>query len=177
MSDTTRAQVVDAVDLLNDFIGDCVASVMVLRTYAVGLQAKPNDGTALVALHKMCISYIVLTLYKWIEFYRKYQRVIPQELLNECKELTKKLERKDIIAFRHKCIGHIWDDEQGRPLFNTEIMDRLNKIIDNNLDAFLNWVHDPKGSVYPTTIVSIVETLRDALARRHQIDPKEIIER
>ncbi|MGC2457949.1 MAG: hypothetical protein WA435_08135 [Gallionellaceae bacterium] len=177
MSKDFRLQAVDAVDLLNDFVGDCVAGVMVLRSYQAGLKRHQNGGTALVAIHKMCISYIVLTLFKWLEFHEKYKSVIPDQHKKACKNLYKLLEQKGIRPFRHKCIGHIWDDDLKRPLFNSEIMTRLDNIIDNDLDKFLNWINDPTGNVYPNTVVSIVETLRDSLVQEHKIHENEIIKR
>ena len=74
-------------------------------------------------------------------------------------------------------MGHIWDNAKERPLVHSEIVARLNQITGNDLGRFLRWVNDPDGNVYPATVVSIVEAIRDAIMRQHSISPDEFIER
>lgn len=174
MDSNNRAIAIQAVDVLNDFIGDCVASVMVLNEYVQILSGKKEQETALIAIHKMCLSYLVITLNKWLEFYDKYHSIIPSHLHNECKELTKDLKRRQVNEFRNKCVGHIWDKKNKRPLYNSEINESLNAIIGTSLSEFLNWVNNPYGNHYPNTVVSIIETVRNELAENYSISYEEI---
>jgi len=64
MSDTDRKRVLDAVDILNDFIGDLITGVMVFREYSRELKAGRITMVQMVPIQKMCISHLVLTLSK-----------------------------------------------------------------------------------------------------------------
>ncbi len=172
-----RQKAIDAVDILNDFIGDLITGVMVLRVYIGEDKAGRMIIKQMVSLQKMCLSYIVLTLAKWLEFYDKYQSFIPNEHRNEVRVLNKRLKDMRIKEFRNKCIGHIWDNDYKRPLMHSEIMKRLNVIIENNLEEFLRWVNDPQNNVYPNTIISIVESIRDSVISKYRIKGSEVINR
>ncbi|MBU2875937.1 hypothetical protein [Marinobacter salexigens] len=174
MDYSKRNRAVHAIDLLNDFVGDCVASVMVLHEYRRILHGDEEQITALVAIQKMCLSYLILTLNKWLEFYDKYSAIIPDELRVECKALTKTLRQKKVNQFRNKCIGHIWDKTNQRPLHNSEINENLDIIVGDDLEGFLDWANNPKGNVYPNTFLSIVEELRNRLMKDYNCSYEEI---
>jgi len=57
-------------------------------------------------------------------------------------------------------------------------MQKLELLSGGTLGNFLLWVNDPEGgNVYPNTVVSIVEGLRDTLVAEHQITVEEVIAR
>ncbi len=177
MKDLTRKDAVDATDILNDFIGDLVAGVMVLIEYRAILLNDPAQKDALVAIQKMCLSHLILTLYKWLEFYEKYHSLFDGELKAECKELTKRIKSRNIDAFRNKCVGHIWDKEKKRPMYNSEIDKYLNKIMLNDIQKFLLWLNNPRGNKYPESVVSIIEKCRENIVKKHDINHEEIMQR
>ena len=174
MSATERNRAVEAVDILNDFIGDCVASVNVFSDYSEKFK---SNNTALVVIYRLCMSYLLLTLDKWLEFYDRYHKLIPADLHGECKQLTKELRSRNIEDFRNTCVGHVWNKKKKRPLYNSEIDAALERITKGDIPGFLKWVNDPSNNVFPATIVSIVETLKDRLSEEHKIDYAEIIKR
>jgi hypothetical protein len=179
MNDSKKRQTaIEAVDVLNDFISDCITPVNVYKNYFQYIIQKIDDinvrNNLLVSINRMCMSYLILTLDKWIEFYDRYNKIIPSDLHSECKNLKKELVAKDIRGFRHKHIGHIWDKKSKRPLYNSEIIHRFNEITQNDVEGFLKWVNDPSDNVFPKTVVSIVETVRDRLAQSFNIDYNEI---
>jgi hypothetical protein len=45
------------------------------------------------------------------------------------------------------------------------------------MPGFLNWIDNLTSNEYPSTVISIVETLRDALMYQYSISPDEIINR
>ena len=47
----------------------------------------------------------------------------------------------------------------------------------NGFEEFLKWVNDPNCNTYPATVVSIVETIRDAIMAQHSITPDAFIKR
>ena len=42
---------------------------------------------------------------------------------------------------------------------------------------FLRWINNHSANICPVTVVSIVETLRDAIMARYSIEPEEFINR
>lgn len=178
MNDSKKRQtVIEAVDVLTDFISDCITPVNVYKYHFKYIQ-KIDDisvrNNLSVSINRMCMSYLILTLEKWIEFYDRYNKIIPSDLHSACKNLTKEIVAKDIRGFRNKHIGHIWDNKSKRPLYNSEILHRFNEITKNDVEGFLKWVNDPSNNVFPKTVVSIVETVRDRLAQSFNIDYNEI---
>ena len=173
MDSGNRELALQAVGLLNGFIGDCVTSVKILHEYHA-LMADNAEQETLLPVHKMCLSSLVLTLYKWLEFYDKYHIIIPDRLYGECRELTKDLTRRKIYDFRHTCLGHIWDKKNNRPLYNSELIERLNDIAGEDLFSFLDWISSPHRNQFPDTVVSIIETLRNELAASYSIAPREV---
>ncbi len=171
----TESLLCHAADTLNDLVGDFVSGVMLLRGYHA--QAANIDKDVIVTVHKMCLSHLVLGLAKFQEFNKRFCKVIPSEHRGDAKGLVRKIEEKGIVDFRNKCVGHIWDNAKERPLVHSEIVARLNQITGNDLGRFLRWVNDPDGNIYPATVVSIVEAIRDAIMRQHSISPDEFIER
>jgi len=177
MSDHVREKAVDAADLLNDFIGDLVGATNLLRCWNTKFQQGEVPESTMVNVQKICISHLVLTLHKFVEFYDRFLSIIPLEHRNACKALRSKIKEKEIEEFRHKCIGHIWDKDQKRPLMQSEIMDRLTRIAGDDMPGFLNWITTPTADQFPSTVVSIVDTVREELMSKYSISPGEFIQR
>lgn len=175
MSNNTREKAVEAAHLLNDLIGDFVVAVVTFKEYQNRLKDKPEWANGLVAANKMCLSYIILSFAKWIEFYSKYHRLFDGDLHKTCKELTKTLTDRGVKNFRNRCIGHVLDKKTKSPLFPSEVNKELMEIIGEDLESFSNWVHDVNGDIYPETVASIVEEARDFLAEKFDISHQEIM--
>jgi hypothetical protein len=90
---------------------------------------------------------------------------------------VREIKQKGMVEFRNKCVGHIWDTNLHRPLIHSEIMTRLNRLTGGNLAGFLDWINNPMANTFPSTVVSIIETVRDALMSQHGITQDEIINR
>jgi hypothetical protein len=133
--------------------------------------------TVMVSVQKICVSHLVLGLSKFTEFYKQFRRVIPSEYVGTCKALAAEIERKGVVKFRNKCVGHIWDDEQQRPLIHSEILTRIAQVTGGDMPGFLNWINNPEVNEFPSTVVSVVETVRDALRSKYSISSDEIINR
>jgi hypothetical protein len=131
----------------------------------------------MVSIQRICLSHTALALCKFTEFYDRFKTVIPTEHCDVCKALVREIADRGVVEFRNKCVGHIWDKEQNRPLVHSEIMVKLDRMTKNNFGEFLKWINDPSGNIYPRTVVSIVETVRDSLARQYSLTPNEIIAR
>ncbi|HZR04535.1 MAG TPA: hypothetical protein VFA61_01750 [Candidatus Udaeobacter sp.] len=177
MSDHVREKAVHAADILNDLIGDLVGGTMLFRYWITEFQAGRVPETLMVNVQKICVSHLVLGLFKFTEFYQRFNQVIPQEHSETCKALLAEINRKGAAEFRNKCVGHIWDNEQQRPLIQSEIMTRLDRLTGGDMPGFLNWINKPTPDESPSTVVTVVETVRDALMSEYSISSDEFIDR
>lgn len=172
-----RARAVDAADVLNDFLGDFVTGVMVFREYAAHLQRGKLHLMQMVPIQKMCLSNIVLAFAKFEEFWQHYSDVVPALHRDACKQILKEIRERKITDFRNQCVGHIWNKQKGRPLSHSEVMSALGVMMKKDFPAFLKWINNPGSNHYPNTVVSVVETVRDAICTEHGINPEELIGR
>lgn len=174
MGGNERERAIEAVDILTDLIADCIAPVNVFRGYLLRWKDDETKQSHLTAVYRLCMSQVILSLYKWVEFYEKYHDLIPEDMRNECKMLLKRIKVRDTEYFRNSCIGHIWNKEKNRPLLNSEIEGLLKGITLGHVGKFMKWVNDPETNSYLTTVVSIVETLRDKISATYCISYDEI---
>lgn len=177
MSTIDRKSAIDAVDLLNDLVGDISTGVMVFREYDQQYRAGHLTFPMMVGIQKMCFSHIILSLTKWLEIYKKYHFLFPPEAVTVCRNLNKVINQRKILNFRNVCIGHIWNKKTQSPLFLSEIMSRLEIIAGGNLTEFLKWLNNPEGNIYPNTVVSIIVKIRDKIVVKYKIKPDEVINR
>jgi len=172
-----RITAIDALDVLNDLIGDLIAGTNVFIDYRQRLIQGGFSEEQLSAVQKMCFSHLALSFCKLIEFYKRYHRLVPENHREVLKNLNAEIRRRGVRDFRNKVAGHIWDKKLQRPLRHSEIMLQLNSVIGKHADDFLYWINNPKNNTYPETIVSVVETIRDSIAKEYVIDPAEVINR
>ncbi len=172
-----RDTAIDAVDVLNDLIADLIAGTNVFRDYRQRLKSGQIRVEQMSAVQKMCFSHLALSFCKLLEFWEHYQKVVPDAHRKDLRELNTEIRRRGAKDFRNKVAGHIWDKKHQRPVRHSEIMAYLDGLIGKHADSFLNWVNNLESNPYPETIVSVVETIRDGIAREHAIDPSEILKR
>ena len=177
MCETDRKRALDAVDILNDFKGDLITGVMVLREYSQELNTGQISMVQMVPIQKMCVSHLVLTFSKWLEFYDRYHGLVPDEYREEIKKKNRILNDKKVRQFRNIVVGHLWDKDKKRPLVLSEIMPKLEAIMGPKPSDFFKWVSNPDNNQYPETLISVVEKVRDVLMSKYSITPQEVIER
>ena len=90
------------------------------------------------------------------------------------KSQKKKFKKKGIINFRNKYVGHIWDNDNQRPLLKEEIDEYLEKIIGENESAFIEWVNNPKANNFPNTVVSITEEARQTIVDKYNLKESDL---
>jgi hypothetical protein len=171
-----RKRALDAVAVLNDLIGDLVTGTMSHRMFVKSFNDGKITEAQMVGIQKMCLSHLALALCKCKEFWERYHDLVVEEYRLEFTGLLKELSRRNVIDFRNRYAGHIWDKKKHRPLFNSEVMSYFDSFsADRSLYTFLDWLNKPNGNEFPSTVVSIVESLRDALQNKYSIQPEEII--
>ena len=177
MTDPLREKAVHAVDTLNDLVGDLVGGTMLFREWDMHFKAGRVPEMLMVNVQKICISHLVLGLCKFVEFYERFHQVIPSKHRETCKALVRDIKGRGVVEFRNKCVGHIWDTDQQRPLIHSEILTRLSRLTNGDMSGFLSWINNLNENEFPSTVVSVVETVRDALMSDQSITPDEIIHR
>jgi hypothetical protein len=169
-----RVHAIEATRFLNEFIGD-----LVLGSRAMGwldaptLQPKVTEEFKVI-MHRMCVWHLIATLSKWQEVYDCYHEVFPEDVRKASRDLRKELERRGVRDFRNTVVGHILDKKTKRPICKAELDAKLNKIFNGNYDGFLLWVNTPGGNLFPSTVVSIVEQIRDRITQEYSITPAEL---
>ncbi len=75
MADSSRDKAIDAVDILNDLIGDLSVGTRVL----MDCRARRREFTVeqMSAVQKMCLSHLVLGFAKLLEFWKRYHDTVP----------------------------------------------------------------------------------------------------
>jgi hypothetical protein len=178
VTDSQRALALDAVDALNDLVGDLVAGTRVLADYHRLHKAGSVDLEQMSAVQKMCLSHLVLAFAKLLEFWEHYHQLVPDEHRSTLKELNATLRRRGADEFRNTVAGHIWDRKLQRPLHHSEVMSKLDKLVDGAaLADFLRWINNTDGNAHPATVVGVIEAVRDSLVTRHAIEVSEVIDR
>ena len=177
MTNTDREAAVDAVDTLNDLIGDLVAGTRVLSDYIQGHKANQVAPQQMVAVQKMCLSHLVLGLNKISEFWERYHQCVPPAFRAEVKSLNRDLKAKQVSELRNGVVAHVWDRKLQRARRHSEIMAQLDVMIGGDMGDFLRWINNPNDNAYPKTVLSVVEGVRDAIAEQHAITPGEIVDR
>ena len=171
----SRDFLIHAVDVLNDLITDFITGTNVLRHF-IDLRAKKELGDEhMVGVQKMCLSHLILGAAKYDEFYERFHQAIPDSHRIAAKKLLREIHARGLISFRNKVVGHIWDNERGRPLLLSEITAELQAMSNNDISTFLNWFNDPRKD--KDSITSLVESIRGSIMEIHGITPDEAINR
>ena len=101
----------------------------------------------------------------------------PPGIRDELNKHLKRVRKSGVEDFRNKVAGHIWDRNARRPLRQSEVNEMLQALMGGTADEFLDWLNDMGQNPYPTTVLSVVEHLRDWLMATHNIDQTEILHR
>lgn len=172
-----RNRILDAVDVLNDLVGDLVTGTNVLREYQALNVAGKIHGDLLPGIRRMCVSHIVLSCCKFIEFYDHFHDLLPENQRAAAKALRREFNTRGMTSFRNKVVGHIWDNNQGRPLQLSEITQQLQVMMKNDVTEFLDWINRLESGVQPDTVAATVEEIRNSLIASHTVSPDEAIRR
>jgi hypothetical protein len=119
------------------------------------------------AVRRMYISYLLLALQKFSEFYVKYSRLLPEPQKSRCGAIQKELARRKVRELRNTFIGHILHKKTRRPISNAEIDAAFNSATDNDVAAFLRWIHISGNTTSGNTIVGALESAHAQLRKIH----------
>ena len=168
-----KEKAIEACRILNEFVLDLITGVKCIELFeSPAVQAKASQETNL-GMTRLCFFHLIITLSKWIEFYNKYQSLLPNKNRKVCKNLKKEIEKREIGLFRNKFVGHIWDKDCDRPLTKEESDAYIVKINGGDKAAFLGRINK-LNAPYPTTVVSISERVRDELEKQYSLTHRDL---
>ena len=171
----TKERAIEACWLLNDFGGDLIVATRSFEYFdKPEFKAKFSDQ-ALRIFNKMADSFLFVTLAKWMEFYKRYHLLIPEDAKPICKRLRNELARRGVKEFRDGVVGHIWSKKHNRPILPREIDELNRKITQGNPRAFLKWINDPSNNRLDTTIVGAIEGVQDAIKEKWSLSEQDLL--
>lgn len=159
----------DACWILEYLIHDLIVAHQLYDLFGdIGKRATVQPETE-KAVRRMYISYLLLGLDKFHEFYSKYSWLVPKAPKHRCREIQKELTRRRIRDLRHTFIGHVLNKNTGRPISNAEIDAAFNAATENDVTAFLRWIHVSGNVTSPNTVVGALEAVHAELRKLHGI--------
>ena len=169
-----KSKAIEACRILNDILGDLVVGTRTIDIYSMPSISSQMSEKLEVGVTRLCIFHLIISLHKYIQFYKHYKNIIPEEARVSCKELMKILIGKKIPEFRNKVVGHIWDNAKKAPITEVEHDYYTELICGNDLKSFLLWINNPQKSTDSVTVVFIVEQTRNMIAEKYRIQGGEV---
>lgn len=170
--DRTRA--IEAYQILNDLIGDIVVSTRTIKIYESKKYKPLMTAVYKIAVTRLCVFQIVLSLNKILEFNRHYRSFVPNEMSDCWKIMIKEINSRGVKKFRNTLVGHIWNKQTKRPISNKEHNEFENQLYRGDFNGFLLWINNPNDNTFPKTFISIVETAKKKIAEDYKIVDSEI---
>ena len=172
----SRQKAVEAWHLLNYFVGDLVVATRGFEVLSPEVLPAPLPRGVQAGFNRMCYSHLFVTLSKFVEFYKRYKAMIPDDCRQPWKAAQQQLVDRGVVDFRNKYVGHIWDRDTGRPLTVAEVTSRLEGIVGGDEVEFLHWINHGPDNVFPRTVISIAEHTRDRIAYEYSLTESELLE-
>ena len=170
-----KTKAIEACRILNDILCDLVVGTRTIDLYSHPQISSQMSTSLETGVTRLCLFHLIISLNKYIEFYKHYKNIIPEEARTPCKELVKQISAKNIPEFRNKVAGHIWDRDKKRPITQEENDIYINNICGGDLKSFLFWVNNPERNMYPVNIVALVEQTRDMIAEKYNVKDLNLI--
>jgi hypothetical protein len=159
----------DACRALEYLIHDLIVAHQLYDFFAdVGKDANVHSE-AEKAVRRMYISHLLLALQKFSEFYGKYKWLLPEPHKAECRAIQRELTRRQVRDVRNTFIGHILDKKTNRPISNSDVDAAFNRATNNDLRAFLSWIHVSGNTASPATVVGALAAAQATLRKAHGI--------
>lgn len=167
-----KTKAIEATRILNMLLLDLIVGTRSLDIFNKILTKKPW-GKAEPGMIRMCHYHFLFALDKIVEFYDCYHLIIPVDCKKEYKGIVRQINKKGIVEFRNKYVGHIRNRDTGRPLDVKELETYLTRIYGESEEIFISWINDHKN-VFPSTVVSIVEYTRDGIMEKYSVSDEDI---
>ncbi len=140
-------KMLEAYRLANDLFLDLITGTRAYNIFQKLVSQSSPDEIVQVGLRRFCLSYVILSLCKWIEYYDRYKTFIPSDIQEQAKKLRNEIDGKRIREFRNKMVGHIWDKDTQRPITRQDTEAMLQAIVGpGDIDGFMRGVNNPNDN-------------------------------
>jgi hypothetical protein len=157
-------KMLEAFRLANDLHLDLITGTQAYNIFQRLVSANPPRETVQIGIRRLCLSSVILSLCKWVEYYDLYKSIIPSDIQQHAKQLRNEIDRKGIPDFRNKIVGHILDDDTKRPITMEDVEKKLLSILGpNDINGFMRWVNNPDGNQFPDNVVMVIERVRERI--------------
>src|SRR5579872_5524477 len=110
------SQAKEAIKILSGFIGDFCTPIEVIKDYeADPIFRKPGREKFVQGVYRLCLQALALNMAKYVEFCRKYPKVVHDNAPQYSKQMNlfqEKIKEKEVMAFRNDYVGHIQNDKE-----------------------------------------------------------------
>lgn len=143
-----RDDAVDAVDILNDLYNDLFSASALWRSL-MRHKAERRLGFQQHILDRVIMSHISIALFKIDELFGhpKYCAVFGNLEVDERRAVRKEIAGRNLRTLRSGYLGHILSDDLGRPLRTSEMERLRERVMRDDMNAFISWVADGQRPV------------------------------
>lgn len=175
---TNRDKALEVYRLANDLYHDLIVAARGHKLFSPLIDEfaaeKPAAVVLQVGFRRLYLFHTIMLLAKVSELYKRNRAILPSGCREQFKALIKSIEQRGILRFRNAVAGHLYDRETQKPLTADEVSARANAVTQGNLEEFFLWVNNKQDNSYPTTVVSIVQQVRDMLRDEHNFSRDDL---
>ena len=152
----------EAMRVITQITLDLSAIVNLKHMKDISLGKKIPIKSPIGFLHEqILVNSAILSLCKWIEFYKFYRDLIPESVFKHAEKLNSDISKTKPQKFRNNHIGHILNRKTKKPLSGEEIAESYKAIFGGRFSEFWAWLGEMNPN--PNTIVSRMDVVRDAI--------------
>jgi hypothetical protein len=176
-SDTSiRDERIDACVVANQLWYDILGADGILQHFDQYAREhlKALAGEHRVAVQRIVFFSIVQTLCRFVEFYDRYQRVLPNDCRARLKEFVAGIKGRPVWTLRSKVIAHLLDRGSGRPLRPAEVDALSQEVLGGDSEAFLRRIRNPRDAKSCETLFGSLSWTIGRMRHDFSISPQEL---
>lgn len=168
-----RAEAIEVVRLLNDLWGDILAGdglFQLLEEHRIPFRSEAHLGY----VQRMVFFHLAMMLCKLAEFHEKYSRFLSDESQLWLRGLYAKVRSTGLLDLRNKAIGHIIDEDTGRPLTGDQLDALFQRAVGGDSEQFCRWLRNKEDPGSLETVMGRVIWLRDLVMSEHGLTASDL---
>ena len=165
MSETEARDAEFAINQLKELADNLQTACFVLSEAFDAVQEKKIDLMGFVGINRMTMSWIVLSLFKVDELWRKYGR-LAKSSKEGMKAVLKESRERGVPEFRNKVVAHLLDQDTKDPVEPERLQTMMVAIWRNDVQQFARWLANPDPA-HVDTVVRTLMSFRAEILMRH----------
>lgn len=164
-NELTDADAEYAFNMLTELTGNLEAGILVLDEAIVGAQGDALSAMMFVNIMRMTLSWLILSLAKVEELWRKYGRFATGETKVKMRSIVREIASKGILPLRNKAIAHLLDKDTGNPMPPEQLQADILGMMNGDMLGFFHWLRHPSDA-QTETVVGTLMTFRSEIHDR-----------